>query len=142
MFYNTSYKMRFFTIILSYKKVINNWFSLFFSGCRPIINFTMQHSLPRNLTLFYFPHMKYGKVLSPPENLKNFFLLFSCLNMFRAKKKIRLSRLPPLTKICRVDFSVALRDRSWNFGHDCSLGWSCACHFWNFEFFWNFFIKI
>jgi hypothetical protein len=44
------------------------------------------------------------------RKIKKIFLLFSCLNMFRAKKKIHMSRLspPPLTKICRVDFSVEI----------------------------------
>jgi hypothetical protein len=69
--------------------------------------------------------MKYGKVLvSHPENQKKTFCFFHVLgfiipqNMFRAKKtSVCHAALPPppLTKICHVDFSVALRDRELKF---------------------------
>jgi hypothetical protein len=55
------------------------------------------------MAIFYFPHMKYGKVLvSLPENQKNFFAFFHFLgliipkNMLRAKKKF-----PSVTRRCR-----------------------------------------
>jgi hypothetical protein len=76
-------------------------------------------------TDFYFPHMKYGKVLvSLPKNQKKKIAFFHVLgliipnNMFRAKKKIRLSRgvaAAAVDRICRVDFSVTLRDRELKF---------------------------
>jgi hypothetical protein len=42
-----------------------------------------------NRFYFYFPHMKYGKVLvSPPENQKFFFAFFHFLRLIIPKKHV------------------------------------------------------
>jgi hypothetical protein len=95
-------------------------------------------------THFYFPHMKYGKVLvSLPKNKKNknllFFTFYDILylkNMFRAKKNFRLSRgiaAAAIDRICRVDFSVVSRDRELKFWIQLWFGLKLCMPFFEFK---------